>query len=74
MIRVHRLNGAELSLNAELIELVEAIPDTAITLATGNRLVVRESVDEVLERVVEYRRQVYASGKVPNPIEGFVRK
>ncbi len=74
MIKLHRLNGAEISVNPELIELVEAIPDTAISLATGNRLVVKESVDEVTERVIEYRKKVYSGGKTPNPIEGFVRK
>jgi len=59
MIRLHRLNGQELVVNAELIESVEAHPDTVIGLATGNRLVVQESVSEVVGRVVEYRKSVY---------------
>ena len=59
MIRLHRLNGQEVVINAELIESVEAHPDTVIGLATGNRLVIQESVLEVIQRVVEYRKTVY---------------
>jgi flagellar protein FlbD len=59
MIRLHRLNGAEVVVNAELIESIEGHPDTVITLATSNRLVVQESVTEVVQRVVEYRKTVY---------------
>jgi len=60
VIRLHRLNGAEIVVNAELIESVEGLPDTVIALATGNRLIVRESVTGVIERIVEYRKTVYA--------------
>lgn len=59
MIRVKRLNGVEFYLNSELIEQVEATPDTVITLTTGNNIVVQESVDEVVRRVIDYRRRVY---------------
>jgi len=59
VIRLHRLNGQEVVVNAELIESVEAHPDTVLLLATGNRLVVKESVTEVVRCVVEYRQSVY---------------
>ena len=59
MIALHRLNGQEVVINAELIESVEAHPDTVILLATGNRLVVKEAVLDVIQRVVEYRKRVY---------------
>lgn len=59
MVRLHRLNGQEVVINAELIESVESHPDTVILLATGNRCVVQESVSEVIQRVVEYRKSVY---------------
>ena len=62
MVRVTRLDGRELVVNAELIELLEATPDTVITLSTGRRLVVRESVAEVVRRVVAYRRRVAVRG------------
>ncbi|GBD29053.1 hypothetical protein HRbin32_00137 [bacterium HR32] len=55
MIRVTRLNGTETVINAELIESVEATPDTVISLTTGHRYVVHESVDEVVARVLAYR-------------------
>ena len=60
--------------NAELIESLEAAPDTVINLATGNRYLVRNSVDDVIAKVVEYKKQVYAERKCINPIEGFERK
>ena len=57
MIRLTRLNGEEFVLNAELIRYVEQRPDTFITLTTGESLVVRQSMDEVVRRAVEYHRQ-----------------
>jgi len=58
MIYVSRLNGSEFVLNAELVREVEATPDTIITLTTGQKVMVRESVDEVVAAVLEYRRQI----------------
>lgn len=72
MIAVTKLNGTPVVINAELIESVEKTPDTVISLATGNRFVVRETVDEVVAKVVEYRKKVN-SERVPNPIKGFER-
>ena len=74
MIQVTRLNGSPLTVNAELIETIEACPDTVIALATGNRIVVKEPVQEVVAKVVEYRRKVNSERPVPNPIQGFERK
>lgn len=73
MIQVTKLNGHPFTLNAELIESVEACPDTVISLATSNRYLVRESVDEVVEKVIEYRRRVNAGKPAQNPIQGFER-
>lgn len=61
VIRVTRFDGTELMISAELVELMEAVPDTVITLTTGRKLVVREDVDEVARRIKEYRRAVYSS-------------
>ena len=60
MIRLHRLNGQEMIVNAELIECIEGHPDTVIVLASNNRFVVKESVTEVIQSVIEYRKTVYA--------------
>ena len=61
-------------MNAELIESVEAAPDTVLNLATGNRFIVKDSVESVIAKVVEYKKQVYAERKCVNPIEGFEKK
>ncbi|MBI4668103.1 MAG: flagellar FlbD family protein [Elusimicrobia bacterium] len=66
MIVLHRLNGKEISINAELIESVEAAPDTVVTLVTGNRYLVRDTVDEVVGRVIEFKGKIAAqSGRQP---------
>jgi flagellar protein FlbD len=59
MIRLTRLNAREFAVNAEMIEFVEAIPDTMISLVSGKKLMVAESVDQVIERIIEYRRQCH---------------
>lgn len=58
MIRVTRLDRREVALNCDLIESVDARPDTTIRLVTGQSLVVRESVEEVLERILAWRASV----------------
>ncbi|MCC6292966.1 MAG: flagellar FlbD family protein [Bryobacterales bacterium] len=57
MIQVTRLNQQQLVLNSDLIEHVESTPDTVITLTTGTKFMVRESADEIIRRVAEFRRQ-----------------
>ena len=64
MIKLTRLGGEAFILNAELIQYVEARPDTFVTLTTGERLVVTESMDEVLRRAVAYQQ---AKHMVPPP-------
>ena len=59
MITVSRLDGSEVVVNAELIELIEATPDTHLTLTDGKHLIVREAPEEVVERVIAYRRTAY---------------
>lgn len=56
MVRLHRLDGKEFVVNVDLIETVEATPDTVISLTTGRKYVVRESVDEVVARALEFYR------------------
>jgi flagellar protein FlbD len=57
MIRVTRLDGREIVVNADLIESMEETPDTILSFTTGRKLMVREKLDEVLERVFRYRRK-----------------
>jgi flagellar protein FlbD len=56
MIRLTRLNNQRLILNSDLIKFVEQSPDTLITLITGEKIVVRESGEEILSRFIEFRR------------------
>ena len=57
MITVTRFDHSELVVNADLIEFVEALPDTHITLVTGKKLLVREKPADVVARVLAYRRE-----------------
>ena len=60
MISVTRLNNQPLVLNADLIKTVESTPDTLITLVNGDRMMVKESMEEIVRKAVEYGRQVRA--------------
>jgi flagellar protein FlbD len=62
MIRLTRLNRVPLVLNCDLIEHIEVTPDTVITLTTGQILRVRESADQVIERIVDFRRRIFGPG------------
>ncbi|WP_027726047.1 flagellar FlbD family protein [Tuberibacillus calidus] len=58
MIVLTRLNGKPFSLNAFLIEQIEALPDTTITLVTGKKIIVKESEEEVREKIVALYRTI----------------
>lgn len=58
MITVTRLDKRTLVLNAELIKMIEATPDTIITLTSGDTIIVTDSVDEVVRKAIEYARQI----------------
>ncbi len=58
MIAVTRLNNQALVINSELIKFVEKTPDTMITLTTGEKIMVRESMEEVVARAIDYGRRV----------------
>jgi flagellar protein FlbD len=66
MIKLTRLGGEPFVLNADLIRYIEARPDTFITLTSGERLVVVESMDEVMRRAVAYQQ---AKHIIPPPAE-----
>jgi flagellar protein FlbD len=60
MILLRRLNNSVLGLNADLIERIDATPDTVITLVDGKKYVVAETPEEVVERIVVFRANVLA--------------
>ena len=67
MICVTRLNKSEYFLNSDLILYVESLPDTVITLKSGEKLVVRESVEEICKKIILYQKLVRSGF---NDVEG----
>ena len=61
MIAVHRLRGEPMFLNADLVESIEATPDTVLTLVDGRRIVVADSPEDVADRIIEFRASVLVS-------------
>ena len=70
MIQLTRLNNARLALNSDLIKYVEEAPDTVITLLNGEKLVVRETTEQVIERVLKFRRAILSGAKDCTPATG----
>ncbi len=61
MIKLTRFDGSEVAVNAELIKFVEAAPDTIVTLTSDQKILVLETVDEVIEKIIGYKRLAYGS-------------
>ncbi len=58
MIKLKQLNGEEVVVNAEMITFIHAHPDTVITLSNGDKLMVEESMDEVIRQVIQYKKKI----------------
>jgi flagellar protein FlbD len=69
MIHVTRLNRKPVVLNSDLIEQIEMTPDTVISLTTGQKIMVLETSEEVVERVIDFRRSI-GGGPVPRLAAG----
>ena len=61
MIYVTRINGKPFAINPDLIETMESTPDTLITLTNEKRYIVKESIEELTNRIIEYRRSCYSN-------------
>jgi flagellar protein FlbD len=72
VITLHRLNGDEMTLNADLILTIEATPDTHIMMMDRRQVLVAESVEEVVEAAIEYRRLVARGGHLMPVVAGQV--
>ncbi|MDF2891090.1 MAG: flagellar FlbD family protein [Clostridia bacterium] len=59
MIKVTNINGISYYLNCDLIEIMESIPDTLITLRDGKKHYVRETPEEVVEKIIEYKKRIF---------------
>ncbi|MBM7560590.1 flagellar FlbD family protein [Fusibacter tunisiensis] len=58
MIKVTRLNDSPIYVNSSLIEFIEETPDTVITLTTGKKIIVKESVEAVIQSILEYHAKI----------------
>ncbi len=58
MIHLTRLNNSSITINSDLIKFVEQSPDTVITLLNGEKILVRESSEQILDRIIEFRRRL----------------
>ncbi len=71
MIQLSHLNGKAFYLNAELVQTVESTPDTVITLTSHEKMIVKEPSELVIDRMIEYQRQVrQRPGYQPRPHKG----
>lgn len=59
MIEVRKLNDQIVILNSDLIEFIESTPDTMISMTTGRKITVKDTVDEIVRKVLEYRRSIH---------------
>jgi flagellar protein FlbD len=79
VILVHRLRGEPLYLNPDLIEAIEATPDTVLTLVDGRRTVVADGIDDVVDRILRFRAQVLVTademraGRAQEPVTATLR-
>ena len=72
MIYVTRLNHQPMVLNSDLIEQIEMTPDTVISLTTGQKIMVLETTDELVEKVVTFRRSIAARPFTADSVEGRI--
>ncbi|NLM35527.1 MAG: flagellar FlbD family protein [Clostridiales bacterium] len=62
MIKLTGFNGKEFILNAEQIEKIEEVPECLITLINGKKYMVKENCQEVINRVIEYKKRIFSFG------------
>lgn len=68
MIEVTRINDSKLVINVDLIEFVESIPDTIISLTTGKKIIVKETTSEIIDRVAEFKSKIGIRINNPNTV------
>ncbi|AZO94046.1 flagellar protein FlbD [Iocasia frigidifontis] len=61
MVKLKKINGEEIVVNARLIETVQATPDTVITLTTNKKILVMDDVDDIVEKVIDYHQKIFSN-------------
>ncbi len=74
MIQVTRINHVRFFLNPDLIEFIDTTPDTVITTVKGTKMIVAESPEEVVERIVDYRRRIGAGPQATEKAEDLAER
>jgi flagellar protein FlbD len=64
VISLRRLNNQAIMVNADLIESLESTPDTVVTLTSGNKLLVRDSMEEIQTKIIDFKRRIYGPKEV----------
>ncbi len=59
MIKVTNINGSSYYINCELLETIESIPDTLLTLRDGKKHYVKETPDELVKKIIEYKKRIF---------------
>lgn len=73
MIKVTRLNDSTLTINVDMIQSLQAIPETVITFTNNDKIMVKEPLEEVSQRIVDYQRTIYSnSARKGNKPRDFV--
>lgn len=61
MIELTKMNESKFTINADIIECIEETPDTVITLTTGKKIIVKESMKEIKDLVISYKKAIYSN-------------
>lgn len=64
MIACKKINGQNVYINAELIEFIESTPDTIITTITGKKIIVQDTVDEIINRIIAYKKKIFEGATI----------
>jgi flagellar protein FlbD len=73
MIKVTRLNDSTLMINVDMIQSLQAIPETVITFTNNDKIMVKEPLEEVSQRIVDYQRTIYSNSvSADHPPPDFV--
>ena len=74
MIKVKKINGRDLIINAELIEFIEKTPDTIISMTTGKKIIVLDTPEEIIKKVIKYRREIFPFKRFKKLTEDEIRE
>lgn len=59
MVKVTKLNGNDIIVNSDLIEFIESTPDTIITLTTGKKLIIKDTIEDVIAKIINFKKKVF---------------